>query len=104
MTAQALLDQDFLPAIDLGRRGGNYLCSRPIVFDQLEDWIDARGRQRGHGRRGVRRGGSRSPVPGRRCRRPRQRFGIGSAAGRGRHLEIWACLVVACYARCQPES
>ena len=50
------LNLHFFPARDLRRRGAGCLCRRPILFDQREDRIDVRGRQRGHGRRGVRRG------------------------------------------------
>ena len=49
--SEALLDQHIFPRRVFGCRRGGCLCGRPILFDQREDWIDVRGRQRGHGRR-----------------------------------------------------
>ena len=54
--AQAFLDQQFLPAVDLSRRDGDDLCGRPVVFDQGEDRIYARSGYGGQGQRFARRG------------------------------------------------
>src|SRR6266404_6286562 len=44
----ALFDQYLLPPRMLRTRRCMCLCGGPVLFDQREDWIDARGRQGGH--------------------------------------------------------